>query len=156
MLLHRGLPLEGGLWRPEYPHKTGARLEKQQELLGGLTLGWNIFVKQQPCEAQPEPQQLGAGISHPKALLCLTSLQHGPVSVAHPLLFVHQLVPEMRPEAPGPMFTSAAKHAPCEALCVLGSGCPSGASLTAAAEHETSQSHTLLWPAEEIKALWYI
>lgn len=60
-------------------------------------------MKQQPgqqrCEAQPEPQQLGAGISHPKALLCLTRLQHGPFSAARPLLFVHQLVPETRLEA---------------------------------------------------------
>lgn len=86
----------------------------------------------------------GLASSHPKALLCLTRLQHGPFSATRPLLSVHQLVPEMRPEAPGPMFTSAAKHAPREALCVLGSGCPSGASLTAAAVHETSQSHTLL------------
>lgn len=65
------LALEGGLWRPEYPHKTEARLEKQQELLGGLTLGWNICVKQQPgqqwCEAQAEPQQLGAGIFPPQS-----------------------------------------------------------------------------------------
>lgn len=33
------IALEGGLWRPEYPHKTEARLEKQQELLGGAYFG---------------------------------------------------------------------------------------------------------------------
>lgn len=123
MLLHWRLPLEGVLWRLEYPNKTGARLEKQQELLG-FTLGWNNRLKQQPgqhwCEAQPEPQQLVAGISHPKALLCLTRPQHGPFTAARPLLFVHQRVPETGPEAPGPMLTSAAKLAPCKALGVPG------------------------------------
>lgn len=156
MLLHWRLPLEGVLWRPEYHRKAGARLEKQQELLG-LTSGWNNHVKQQPgqhwCEAQPEPQQLVGWHLPPRS----SPLPHQ--APAWPLLCGPSAA--FCPPAGARNWTWSTRtdaHLSSQACPLQGPGCPStqavpsGVSLTAAAEHETSRSHTLLWPAEEIKS----